>query len=175
MSRDGRDCGAGMTLVSAVPRTSYSPAARGSDTRVARLHDPVLVGEHHGLDAVSHPELLEDPRDVRLDGRLADERLGGDLCVGKPARDEPQDLELPRGEVVETGCGWSAGGRRTNSAITRRVTTGESSASPPATTWIASTSCSGGVSLSRKPLAPARSASYTYSSRSNVVRIRMRG
>jgi hypothetical protein len=29
--------------------------------------------------------------------------------------------------------------------------------------------------LSRNPLAPARSASYTYSSRSNVVSIRTRG
>ncbi len=47
----------------------------------------------------------------------------------------------------------------TNSEITRRVIDGESSASPGATTWIAPTSCSGGVSLSRKPLAPARSAS----------------
>ena len=51
------------------------------------------------------------------------------------------------------------GGRLTNSSITRFVIAGESSASPAATTWIAATSCSGGVSLSMKPLAPARSAS----------------
>ena len=37
-----------------------------------------------------------------------------------------------------------------------------------------SSSSTGGVSLSRNPLAPARSASYTYSSRSNVVRISTR-
>ena len=53
----------------------------------------------------------------------------------------------------------------------RRVTDGASSASPAATTRTASTSSSGGAFLSRKPLAPARSASKTYSSRSKVVRI----
>ena len=50
-----------------------------------------------------------------------------------------------------------------------RVTLGASSDSPPATTRIPSSSWAGGVSLSRKPLAPARSAPKTYSSRSNVV------
>ena len=58
--------------------------------------------------------------------------------------------------------------------IYEALTAGERSASPSAITWIAATSCSGGVSLSRKPLAPARSASYTYSSRSNVVRMTTR-
>ena len=60
------------------------------------------------------------------------------------------------------GDGWIAivlGGRRMNSSITRFVIAGESSASPEATTWIAEISCSGGVSLSMNPLAPARSAS----------------
>ena len=46
-----------------------------------------------------------------------------------------------------------------NSWISRRVIDGASSASPPATTRMPSASCSGGTSLSRKPLAPARSAS----------------
>ena len=44
-------------------------------------------------------------------------------------------------------------------SITRRVTVGASSASPEPTAWIPLTSCSGGTSLRRKPLAPARSAS----------------
>ena len=56
----------------------------------------------------------------------------------------------------------------------RRVIAGESMASPRAITRTASTSCWGGTSLSRKPLAPARSASMTYSSRSNVVRMSTR-
>ena len=63
---------------------------------------------------------------------------------------------------------------RANCLITRFVTAGESRASPPATMRMAARSCSGGSSLSRKPLAPARSASYTYWSKSNVVRMRVR-
>ena len=48
---------------------------------------------------------------------------------------------------------------RVNCAITRPVIAGESSASPAATVRMAAMSCSGGSSLSTKPLAPARSAS----------------
>ena len=62
-----------------------------------------------------------------------------------------------------------------NSLIRRRVTVGASSASPAAMTRTAWKSCSAVTSLSRKPLAPAHSASYTYSSRSKVVRMTMRG
>jgi hypothetical protein len=56
----------------------------------------------------------------------------------------------------------------------RLVTEGARRASPAATTLMASTRSSGGTSLSRKPLAPARSADSTYSSRSKVVRISTR-
>ena len=66
-------------------------------------------------------------------------------------------------------------GRLAKSAISRLVTDGASSASPAATTRTACTSSAAGASFSRNPLAPARSASYTYSSRSNVVSIRTRG
>src|SRR5215475_15713382 len=52
---------------------------------------------------------------------------------------------------------WVAGaggaGRRTNSATSRRVTLGASSASPAATTLIAAIRSAGWVLLSRKPLA----------------------
>ena len=51
------------------------------------------------------------------------------------------------------------------------MTLGASSASPAATTRMAVIRSSGSVSLSRKPLAPARSAPNTYSSRSNVVKM----
>ena len=44
-------------------------------------------------------------------------------------------------------------------SVTRRVIDGASSASPWATIRMPAASCSGGTSLSRKPLAPARSAS----------------
>ncbi len=51
---------------------------------------------------------------------------------------------------------------------------GASSASPAATTRMAVMRSSGSVSLSRNPLAPARSAPNTYSSRSKVVRMMTR-
>ena len=63
---------------------------------------------------------------------------------------------------------------RVNFSITRFVIVGERSASPAATVRIAASSCSGESSLRTKPLAPAFNASKTYSSRSNVVRIKIR-
>ena len=51
---------------------------------------------------------------------------------------------------------------------------GASNAPPSATVRTAATISAGGMSLSTKPLAPARSALYTYSSGSNVVRITTR-
>ena len=71
--------------------------------------------------------------------------------------------------------GAAARGRRANSAISRRVMAGASSASPAATIAMASSSFSGGVSFSTNPLAPLRSASKTCSSSSKVVTTRMRG
>src|SRR5690606_30870544 len=59
--------------------------------------------------------------------------------------------------------------------MSARVTFGDSSASPSATTRTACVSSSAGESLSRNPLAPARSAENTYSSASNVVRMITRG
>ena len=58
--------------------------------------------------------------------------------------------------------------------MSRRVTLGDSSESPAATTLTARTSSTGSVSLMRKPLAPARRASTMYSSSSKVVRISTR-
>src|SRR3954452_17849933 len=95
-------------------------------------------------------------------------------------------LESPRARSLNTSSsravsssrprGGSAGvgAALANSWIRRRVIDGASSASPSATTRMPATSCSGGTSLSRKPLAPARSASYTYSLRSKVVSISTR-
>lgn len=60
---------------------------------------------------------------------------------------------------------------RVSSAISLPVISGASSGGPPATTRTAWSSPGKVASLSRKPLAPAVSASYTYSSSPNVVRI----
>ncbi|SCE47859.1 hypothetical protein GA0115252_152712 [Streptomyces sp. DfronAA-171] len=67
------------------------------------------------------------------------------------------------------GCSSPEGRCPAYLSSSRRVTLGASIASPLATTRIACTSSCAGASLSRKPLAPARSASTTYSSRSKVV------
>ncbi|CAM5678570.1 hypothetical protein SBADM41S_06010 [Streptomyces badius] len=60
---------------------------------------------------------------------------------------------------------------RANSAMSRPVISGASRAWPPATTRTACSSSGKVASFSRKPLAPAVRASYTYSSRPNVVSI----
>ena len=66
-----------------------------------------------------------------------------DLGVREPLRDEPEDLELALGQLVERRA---ARGRRArwlaNRSSSRRVTVGASSASPAATTRIASSSSS---------------------------------
>jgi hypothetical protein len=67
-----------------------------------------------------------------------------------------------------------SGSREAKRSSSRRVTDGASRASPLATTRIASTRSSGGTSLSRNPLAPARRADTTCSSRSKVMRISTR-
>jgi membrane protease YdiL (CAAX protease family) len=51
---------------------------------------PALVGERHGLHPVAQVQLGEHPGQVRLDGGLAQEQLGGDLRVGQPAGHQPQ-------------------------------------------------------------------------------------
>jgi hypothetical protein len=60
-----------------------------------------LVREDDRLYAIAQVELLEDVGDVRLDGGLADVELLGDLSVGESVGDEPEDLQLARGELVE--------------------------------------------------------------------------
>jgi hypothetical protein len=63
----------------------------------------------------------------------------------------------------------SGGGRRANSRSIRRVIPGESSAPPETTDLTASTSRRAGMSLSRKPTAPAFNAAKTYWSRCRIT------
>jgi hypothetical protein len=116
------------------------------------------VGEHHRLDAVAQAELLEDVRDVGLDGRLADVELLPDLGVREAVGNQAKDVSFPRGQLVESIRGLRAREAR-ELPDTRFVTVGESGASPAATVRIAAVSRSGGSSLRPKPLAPALSAS----------------
>ncbi len=83
-------------------------------------------------------------------------QAAGDLGVGQPGRDLDEHFPLALGEQRRAPRPAARPGRglRANSAIRRRVTLGVSRASPPAMTRMASSSCSGGVSLSKNPLAP---------------------
>jgi hypothetical protein len=93
-------------------------------------------------------------------------------CPMSPSTSRSRGVNRSRPGASTTPEPAAAGpGRRAKSSMRRRVTAGASSASPPATTRTACTRSSRRTSLSRNPLAPARRASYTYSSRSNVVRI----
>jgi hypothetical protein len=65
------------------------------------VEKPRLIREHHGLDAVTKVELLEDVRDVCLDGRVADVELAADLGVRETARDKAKYVYLALGEIVE--------------------------------------------------------------------------
>ena len=90
-----------------------------------------------------------------------------------PVATSGEHLALPVGQQREARRARPAAaraGRRTRRSACR-VTLGDSSASPAATTRTARSRSSGSVSFSRKPLAPDRNASKTYSSSSNVVRI----
>ena len=170
------------------PRAELAPPPPGEARRAASYRggswpspgctSADLVGQDHGLHPVAQAELGEDVADVGLHGRLADDELGGDLAVGQPARHQLEHVALARrqdlqgvarrrrrrgaapGEVLDEPARRATGpaGRR------RRRRPRCRAAARPA-----------GVSLSRKPLAPARSASKTYSSRSNVVTTRTRG
>jgi len=59
-------------------------AVRGGSGWTTSADQAGAVGEHDRLDPVPHPELGEDPRDVCLHGRLADDQPVGDLGVREP-------------------------------------------------------------------------------------------
>jgi hypothetical protein len=59
------------------------------------------VRKHDCLDTVAQVELLEDVRDVCLDGRIADVELLRDLRIRETAGDQAEDLELALRELLE--------------------------------------------------------------------------
>ena len=110
-----------------------------------------------------------------LDRRLADdERAAAISALRQPCGEQPQHLALARrqlgqrrrarrvadGQPARERVEQPAGDRRREDARRRRRRRAPPRRAPR-----------GGASLSRKPLAPARSAANTYSSRSKVVRI----
>ena len=78
----------------------------------ARPDQPALVGERHGLHPVAQVQLGEHPRQVRLDGGLAQEQLGGDLGVGQPAGHQAQHVGLAVGQGGQPGGADRVGGGR---------------------------------------------------------------
>ena len=149
----------------AYARRAYQRLPAGAD-------EAGLVGEHDELGPVAGADLDHGPADVGLGRRRAhDQPLRRSRRWSGPRRRAPR----PRAPGRSGGRGRAAPAgslaRLANSSIRRRVTPGDSSASPATTARTARSSSAGSVSLTRKPLAPARIASNTYSSRSNVVRI----
>ena len=71
----------------------------------------MLVGEHHGLDTVAEAELGEQAGDMRFDRGLCDEERGRDLGVRQPGGEQPEYLDLSRGQQGERfrQARWSAG------------------------------------------------------------------
>ena len=85
-----RDCG----------RALGSPAGAKVGAQAARSGDPVLVRVTHGLCSVAGAGLVEDPVDVGLDRRDADEERLGDLGVGSPRCDQLEHLRLAGRQAV---------------------------------------------------------------------------
>jgi hypothetical protein len=54
---------------------------------------------------VAQLELLEDVRDVRLDGRVADVELAADLRVREASRDQAEHAQLALRQLVEPSRG----------------------------------------------------------------------
>jgi hypothetical protein len=110
------------------------------------------------LNSIPGVELLQDVRNVRLRGVLGDDQFAGYFRIRQASRDESQDLDLAGRESRQhipslTRCctrkaldqPFCDGRRKERAAI------GHDLDSP--------TSCSSGASLSKNPLAPARSDS----------------
>src|SRR4029077_482865 len=63
--------------------------------------DPALVGEDHRVYAVAESEFVEEMTDVRLDGGLAHDEVGGDFGVGESLGQEFQGLGLTPRELPQ--------------------------------------------------------------------------
>src|SRR4051795_10791537 len=77
-----------------VARRAGSERLGSGGGRAQRRAD--LRGGDHRLGPALDPELLQDRRDMRLDGRLRDAELVGDLLVEEPLGQHHQDPALLR-------------------------------------------------------------------------------
>src|SRR4051812_21232647 len=82
------------------PPAARSTPGRRRRWRSLRLDEAAPDRVARKLDAVAHPQLLEDVRAVALDGLLGDVQHPGDLVVGVRLGDQLHDLLLPGGEQL---------------------------------------------------------------------------
>ena len=141
--------------------------ARPAVLRLRRPGGPArLVRHDHGLHPVAGAELGQDPADVRLDGRLRDEERRAPISVFDRPRAISTSTSRSRSVRSATASRAASVSRRlvgraapsTRCSSSRRVIDGAMTASPECTVRIAASISSGGASLSRNPLAPARIA-----------------
>ncbi len=109
---------AGVALTSLLARTPLAVPLTGRQRqpwRIRRLasgrpgrDEAVPVSEDHGLNPVSEAELGQHPGHVSLDRGLGDVQCRCYLRVGQAAGEQPENLQLPRGQLAE---GRRRGGR----------------------------------------------------------------
>ena len=148
--------------------TVVGEAANGeAAVAVAAVHHPDVVLmdiRMPGMDGLEATRLLTGgspaPKVVMLTTFDLDEYVYEALRAGASGfllKDSPRaDLIAA---VRAAAAGAVSGGRRANASMRRRVTDGASMASPAAAARTAAMRSARGESLSRNPLAPARSAS----------------
>ena len=142
----------------------------------ARSDEAHLIRQHDELRAVPHLELDQQVRNVRLHRWLCQRQRLGDLSVREALRDKLEHLAFALSQVPEPlGAQFVCWNGETRKAVQqaarhrrrdKRFARGDDANGLD--------EFSGSDILQQKPLAPARSASTTCSSASNVVRIRIR-
>src|SRR5689334_20126735 len=92
---------------------AYPSGARSAmgDSPHPPLHELLCVCERGGRGARGDAGFHEDVADVALDRLLAEIELASDALVGHAGGEQPQHLELARGEA----------GRRCTRAVARRI------------------------------------------------------
>src|SRR3954462_10583374 len=77
------------------------PPASWASARRAGLDQTGLVGDHDQLGAIASRELHQQPADMCLRRRRADEQLVPDLLVRQATCDQSQNLDLALGQPLE--------------------------------------------------------------------------